>query len=429
MTLALSCWAILLAVLGWQTRAYLGAARVAGLAVCVILGLQTAVRPAIFFAGLDTPSPDAWFSGPDWPLIALALLTVSVWMALFGLAYAAAAQIRAPSVLLPRMTAPPDTGAVLTIAATLTALNLACTGALVMKAGGVAEFIVAVKVGKDLAGLYVLREIGTLAVPLLMLAGLLSPRRAWPVAALIALNFAANMLWGNRTNIALLGLAALASVHFFLRPLRLRDLAMLAALAVAGLEGLKALRLLLLTEALGTAAQADLDFWTALSASLHFNQFDALMLALRDAGELFDLTDGREALNGLLAWVPRFLWPEKDVFAVGGWFRRVYEPGVVNGWPVTVVGSWYLNFGWSGLPFGAILSGIVAARIDATYRDLRSNAFAAAIAPATAFLLLDGGTNFGLVQRYVLFVVPLAGIAFLLRTRDAVASPAVRGTP
>ena len=387
------------------------------IAICIILGMQVLVRPVLFFLGLDRPSPYAWFSGPEWDLVAQANLYATVWFLVTASTYLLLCQTDRSGFGFPRTPPQVSVRSVLLIAAALTALNAFATLFLVWQAGGVAQFVFAVKIGKKLAGFYVLREIGTLAVTLLIYALVaeagarrrgLAPRHSLLlIAGMIAVDFGINYLWGNRSNIAYMTLAGGVAFHLHVRRFRIFELVIGAVVFLTLLEGLKELRNAFVSQVTGRAAGNDFDFWLRLSASLHLNQFDALMLALRDVGERFDFRNGQDALNGLLAWVPRAIWTDKETFQVGGWFRRVYQSNTINGWPITVVGNWYINFGLIGIALGGMLSGVVAAIMDWSFSHPRHNAWAAGIGSSVSFQLLNGGVDFGFAQSYVLLVVPL----------------------
>ncbi|GHB31388.1 hypothetical protein GCM10008106_10150 [Mongoliitalea lutea] len=67
----------------------------------------------------------------------------------------------------------------------------------------------------------------------------------------------------------------------------------------------------------------------------------------------------------LVAFIPRFLWPEKPKIALGVWYAL--ELGVaieVDDWfnnsvNMTIPGQLYLDFGWIGLIIGSIFTGIL----------------------------------------------------------------------
>ncbi len=437
MLLAVGAWLICFTALASSAVINLRQVRLAGVAVCLILCILVMLRPLMFFFGLDRPSPYAWFAMESWDLMADALLLTTVWIVTITITAMSLSGHDMGRRIFPKMRVLPSPQMLVLVVVGLTLLNLACTGYLVSRAGGIPQFVFAVKIGKELKGLFVLREIGTLAVALLIYGFMLSKRSAltgapgmpkpWVFFALILVNFGVNYLWGNRFNIAIMTLSFGITYHVYIRRLSLAEILIAGLLALSALEGLKQLRNLLVSEVVGRDTGNNFDFWLRISASLHFNQFDAYLLALRDAGVMFDFREGRDAINGLLAWVPRFIWAEKETFQIGGWFRRVYEPTRVNGWPITAMGSWYVNFGYIGIVLGALVSGLVVAMMDTTYRYAPQDPWAATVGIAIPLQVLQGGVNFGFVQSYVLLVVPLFAVATFFRitaSRSQMAQPA-----
>ncbi len=399
--------------------------RPALIAVAVILGLQTVVRPLIFLLGLDLPYPQAFFDAQEWDLVTTTNTAVLGWVFCLAISYAATGQAAtAAGCLLPRVGRRGDAlarPALLIVAAAPLALALGGTALLLHRYGGFSGLIFASKVTKDLKGLFIIQEAATLAC-LLAWFGLLSSLRRgglWPFgfAAMILAALSANFAWGNRYNIAILLVVFALSWHLHVGRLGALRIMVAALLAVVAMQMLKEIRADAFSQVLAADIGAAQPFWLDLSTSLHFVEYDALMLALRDAGQLFDLRHGADFINGLVSWVPRSLLPGKETFNVGAWFRQIYQPGIVNGWPVTTIGSWYVNFGTAGILCGALLSGFVVRVFDQAYRDIRRNAWSAAMGSGLAFLMIEGGVNTGFPQRIVLLIIPLWLAALFLRLR------------
>lgn len=427
MIVALFAWAVSIACILPLTLWAIRNKRPALVAICVILAIQTHIRPMLFFLGLGQPFPGTHFAATEWMLIATACLTVAAWVVMTAASYLA---LSPASVVLGTMLpqapeqARPDLVRLAALSCAL--LALAATGYFVIREGGIGQFVYAVKIEKSLAGSFVFREIGTLAIVLCLYGLCLHARsgssgpeviprryRVFFFGLILAL-FVSNYMWGDRYNIAVLVLAIGLTWHLHIRPLRTPEIVTWGLAILIVLQALKYLRLALFEQASGLDASANEDFWLSLSVSLHFTQFDAFMLALRDAGDLFAFRGGADFWNGLISWIPRTILPDRETFNIGPWFRRIYEPTRINGWPITVIGSWYVNFGALGLPLGAMISGVVAAAIDHAYRN-GGAAWSAAMGPMIAFLMLDGGVNTGLPQRIVLLLIPLFLFALVLR--------------
>ena len=429
MTFAIMAWIVSAGLLVVAAAAFFRKGSVAGIAVCAILAVHLHVRPILFFSGLDVPFPDAFFSSEPYDLIATASLLAAAWTALFLVGYAAlASPARALAVALPQGSGAPSKQLVTTVAIASTVVAAIGTGFLVLQHGSIAQFIFASKIGKELSGTYLVRHASVLAALLCAYAiftfAVISNskgrfKRIVPVdaflffASLICINLTINYVWGNRYNIALVAFAIGLGWHYFIRPFKMTELIGGLLAFAALLQTLKYLRIFLFSQVVGHDIGAEMVFWRSVSTSLHFNQFDAFMLAIRDVGERFDFRNGADFWNGLWAWVPRPLFPEKESFHIGAWFRRIYEPTKINGWPISVVGSWYVNFGAIGVALGALLSGMVARAIDFAYANLRNSAWQAFAGPAIGFFVLNGGVDTGFVQAIFLTIVPLSLLAIL----------------
>jgi len=411
--------------------------RLTAFSLIFYLSILMLVRPVIFLLELDTPLVDgAWRD--FWPQTAWATLLGAAWLGIFGTFYYFFINTsgKLGSDFLPAGPAHPPVTAMMLISLIATSVAVIGTMALVMQEGSVARFMVNVKIGKAYAGLYWIREISTTAA-ILCLYGLLGLRagrqtlggvKSLPTGGAVFYGFLIlvclmmNYFWGNRMNIALFSFAALISMHFYVRPFRLYELVLIAVLAAATLQGLRVLRGSFVEEIKGLSNTVLTDTGVrTLSNSYHFTEFDALSLAVRDAGKLFDFRLGADFFNGLLSWLPRSLFPEKETFQIGGWFRRVYEPNKVNGWPVTVIGEWYINFWYAGIFLGAAVSALAAATFDKAYEKISTHAWHAVMAPMFGFFFFTGGVSAGTPQAVFLTIVPIGIVCFVLQSITSIA--------
>lgn len=434
---AVLIWAFYVLMLALCLRYALSAGRVALVAVVVVLTILTAFRPVIFFLGLDNPLPQSHFEQSEWTMVTIALLVMCAWLGMLMGFYALhGGTARAVSFMFPKgPVAAYDKGRKLRgiwfVIAFPAVFGVGGSLYLIAKMGGVAELVYASKVGKDLAGLFIFKEAVGLAI-LLCLFGLFASLRrgrdgrmaltaqSWLFVASVVFLMGVSYTWGGRYAMALTMLTGGVAWHLYVRSISLGQAALLGVLAMALMQALKSLRLVFFSEVTGGAASYEnTNVWADLSNSLHFVEFDALMLALRDSGVLFEFRQGQDFINGLLSWVPRFVFPEKDTFHIGGWFRRVYQPDIRNGWPVTVVGAWYINFGWIGIALGAYVSALFIRAMDTAFSAVRTNPWHATMGAGFAFFMLEGGVNTGFPQRIFLMLIPLALAAFYLRLCNA----------
>ncbi len=382
----------------------------------------------MFFLGLDQPYPNYLFQNDVWDLLSQSLIIFLVWLVFFFLSYSIFFQ-KSLSLqkVLPKV---PDNkvGLVLfTIAFITTLIGVLATGYLIDSVGSIGKFMYQVKVGKAFAGYYVIREISISGAVFSGVSLLyfekkyrMSKRRnryrkvVWLSVLLYSINLAFNYFWGNRYNIAMLLGALGIGWHFYIYKIHAFKAALLILVVASMLQTLKNLRSENFGEVLFMEIKTTQPFWTDVSLSLHMSQFDAFMLAYRDAGKVFQFRNGKDFINGLLAFIPRKLYPNKETYAVGGWFRRVYQPEKINGWPITIIGNWYVNFGLLGIFLGASISGIITAIFDSINRNLSESYWQAGVAPPIAFFVFDGGVSTGFVQKIFLNVIPVIMFAIIL---------------
>jgi oligosaccharide repeat unit polymerase len=428
MAAAVIAWAISLGILACGLVLFLRQNRPAGAAVMVILLAQIHIRPVLFFLGLDAPFPYDYFRATEWVLVATASLTTAAWMLLFIAAYYALQPVAGVfGGAFPQAPARYSATVALLCTVLVTGLGFLATAWLVLRSGGIGPFIYAVKVSKALQGMYIFRELSVLAAILslfLLVAhfsptrrhkGTLRPELTLLLCALFVVNLAVNYAWGNRYNIALLLFASALAWHVHVHRINpVRALALVLVIA-ALLQSLKYLRGNLVFDTLGRSYESNQSFWLDVSTSLHLNQFDAFMLALRDAGSRFEFRFGADFWNGLVSWVPRSILPERETYHIGRWFRKVYYPEIENGWPITVIGGWFVNFGPAGIPLGAMASALVAGAMDRAYRAARRDPWAAVAGAVIPFLMLDGGLGTGFPQAVFMLLIPLWLFTLALR--------------
>ncbi len=80
--------------------------------------------------------------------------------------------------------------------------------------------------------------------------------------------------------------------------------------------------------------------------------------------------DGKASEPLVAALIPRFLWPDKPIIALGAWFAleigTAYKNDggrVNNSINMTIPGELYLDFGWPGLVIGSLLVGLFIAML------------------------------------------------------------------
>jgi oligosaccharide repeat unit polymerase len=426
MLLAIIAWVTGVSVLMFMLRLFVKRSNITAATALIALFLQIFIRPMMFFCGLDMPYPYEFFGGHDWELVTVGILFATVWIVLFSVIHLIFLRPLIPfGPLLPQAHVQINSKVLFAAAVFTTFLGVILTGNFVLNAKSISNFMFQVKVEKAFVGLYVIREISVIGAIFSILAILYYEKNVrilnkkkrimvYLTVTLFVLNLAFNYFWGNRYNIAMLFISLGIGWHFYIKRIKLFRLIVIIIALASVLQGLKIVRNEAFSNAIGSDIKISHSFWLSISTSLHFSEFDAFILAYRDAGDRFPFREGKDFINGLLAWIPRKFYPKKETYCMGGWFRRVYEPEKVNGWPATTIGSWYVNFGIFGIVFGSILSGVIASLFDASYRIVKKSYWQAAIAPSLAFLMFDGGVDTGFVQNIVTVIMPLYLLSLVL---------------
>ena len=421
-------WSLLVLVFGYAVRESFRGRYYTLLFNLVIMAVLTLVRPVMFFLGMDTPHPGYAFPGEFWGITAVTLTAVLVWTLTLHLGNVAS-QGSGESLtwLFPSPGIVCDRRRLIFLVVLVFVISSATNFWIVSRYSSIGAFMLQVKHGKALAGFYVLRETATLSA-VLSFYGILTlmedrnRRRpgVWILGGMVAVSLFWIYLWGNRMNIALILMSMLFSWHLYVQKFNLVKAAVVVALGVGLMLLLRYIREILFVQVTGVSHKAldTMSFIRGLSLSLHFAEFDALMLCLKDAGSIIPFREGSDFIHGLTAWIPRQLWPDKpETHFIGGWLRQVYEPQTRNGWPPTVIGSWFLNFGWVGIGLGALVAGTLFRALSLRYADLTRNAFSAAFLPFFSVFLFWGGMNTNFFQSYVLYVVPVFLLSLALRVR------------
>lgn len=114
---------------------------------------------------------------------------------------------------------------------------------------------------------------------------------------------------------------------------------------------------------------------------------------------------GREYITGMVALIPRFIWPDKPIsfdYFLKDELGRVFDGG---GLPSTIIGSLYINFGIFGVIFIMFLIGALYSILYKTYR-----ASSIIHAPALCFLMysiMNPSQLFSAINYFLAFYLPI----------------------
>jgi hypothetical protein len=153
-----------------------------------------------------------------------------------------------------------------------------------------------------------------------------------------------------------------------------------------------------------------------LSVATNSVYYDAYLLAVRDWPGRHRYRGGTDIYNGAVGVIPRAIWAGKPkIVAPGAWFRRVYEPENVNGWPMGSAGVWYLNFGPVGLVIGGLITGVMVGAAARAMPDTRTNTLAFVMAVAIGFWVIGDGVDGQFVAKWAQWVLPMIFLIPLMK--------------
>lgn len=396
-------------------------------------GLFYAFRPALFVLGLDEPFPEALFDGPrTMELVTRTTLGLSLFLVLALVGIAAVTSSRSRGFGPFFVDREIDLRRAAVVVAVLTAAGALISAYLLVRFGGVGGMIAAAKQDKALAGMYILRAlpaVGAVVATATFIDGRSRPDVSrvlvWLSLAAAVLDAFFVFLWGSRSVLVIVGATlilglrrrgswGLGGPHGQRTVLRL----VLAGLLVIGVAS--GLRIARDTLTRGEVQDVYADSTTARQASLATNSilYDAAMLSFRDWPAKYEYRDGEDFAAGAVGVVPRVLWEDKPAPIVPGkWFRQVYEPGKINGWPMGAGALWYLNFGWWGLVGGGLLSGLALGSVARAQRRRPANGFNTAVGVVVGVYVLGLGWDSETILRSVIWLVPLGLVAMYVTPR------------
>lgn len=395
-----------------------------------IFALFQFTRAALMSLGIDTPFPDYLF-GEYWHLIAWAQILGVLWLISFAAGYLTLQRISDKITwVFPYVRPKPNPRSVMLLNAAITIGAATVAIWLLSRFGSFGLVQHAVKAEKQLAGLYAFRQFASIGafssaaalVYFLFGGGRQHPqfnRLYLPLTIIFLLtNLTCGYLWAARgPTVFTLGFLFL-SFHIY-RNKGIMSLVGGVVLLFGAVFSLRIMRDIMITgEILGTIS--DSHPIRAITLASNMQEFDALMLLLRDWSDFLKLRWGEDFYNGIVGVIPRMIWPEKpEVIAPGRWFRLFYQPSIINGWPFTVVGEWFINFWYAGVAVGGALSAVVLRAVQTRYRDFRSNPYSLCLTVIYGVSVFGSGIETRWAGSYILWSIPWFGIALFLNATTA----------
>lgn len=404
---------------------------------CVSFLLFYGFRAVVVAAGVDPLYPDYLFGANSAMLAGRTNLLLCLFLGgvIGGLTLSSRIGLRLPRWMFPDIVSHPKGSRYFSVVVVLTAVSTVITLVLLARYDGFSGVVQASKYDRDLTGTNILRVFPSIG-SLVAVASALDVARRYRgrftagqrqrlvvsvVCAVLDGYFV--FVWGQRSILAIVVFGLIAGLVAFRpspRGSRASSLRIWGGIAVAVIVcvvtvvGLRFLR--------DTAATGDLSpnlknetLIRQFSVASNSTSYDALVLARRDWPSTFEFRGGQDFAAGVGAAVPRFLLPDKPTsISTGAWFRRVYEPDTVNGWPPGAVGEWYLNFGVLGVGFGGVLSGVVLGMLRFALRSSREHPLAFVTSAVVALQVIQLGVGIETPLEWVRWCIPLVIVSAVL---------------
>ncbi|MCB0981037.1 MAG: oligosaccharide repeat unit polymerase [Acidimicrobiaceae bacterium] len=397
--------------------------------VAAYLGLQLVVRPLLLLTGLDTPNlPDPNATQSTDRLIEGALLIAAVWIVALTVGATLVAG-RRPAGTTPRPAAGQAAGAGRPASTTLLAVSDRATRRAILPLAGVAIAGTAVLIARhggyfQLAGAVKLAKVQVPSIVRFcaLWAAVLGaavatvdavhrrPGRGLGAATVATGAAIASYAWGAR-DAMIFPLITVTATWLWLRaPRRLspRTVRRLLGVIVVVLAVAFGLRLVRDDRTLGSLDRLDsMSLTRRASVSVNATMFDALMVVRSHWPEQADYV-------GLRYFAPGA--PEGATVGRGGeatnfnvLVARVSDPSRNNGTPATAAGDWFAAFGYTGVVFGGILSGMLISLLEWWRRRAgrSSIAFASGVATVLTFSLMSTGVRADSLDRAPAVLSPL----------------------
>lgn len=399
------------------------------LVMCLFYGF----RPLLFLLGLDTPYPTELFFPAELPSLlvkTMLALSVYVFMATVGIGAVLRSGSKGFGPFFTRDEV--DLRRALRVTLVLTAIGTVVSAYLVARFGGIGGVIVAAKYDKVLAGLYVLRSISAVGAVLGITTFIDFRRQGHPSRWLTLLPLLCGLanafyvfMWGSRGVLVAVGATIILGLQ---RPRRRsgtsRQKVLVRLLAAVLLVVVAASAMRMVRDSLShgevQANYAASSVWRQASVGTNSIYFDAAMLSFRDWPSAHPFRNGEDFTNGLLGVVPRAVWKDKpDAIPPGRWFRQVYEPRKLNGWPMGAAALWYLDFGWAGLPVGGLVSGLAIGLLAAAQRRRPATGFNTGVAVIATVFVLPLGWDNQTPMKFVIWLVPMWLLSYYVAPRRA----------
>jgi oligosaccharide repeat unit polymerase len=394
-------------------------------------------RPLIFIFGLDTPFPDYLFGNYWVQVIQGSVMSTLYFCAMILGAYLARGPMLVLGRAFPAVDILPKPRVALYASLLFSGIALMITLTLLATYGSFGGIMYANKVQKAFAGSHFLKHFGSQAVFFSIITYLLCVHykrmgvqiSSWisPLAlAGVVIGILSTYAWGTRWDTAL-GLFALAIGWMCYRGrFSYSRLFSFAFVLTLFLVGLRFMRDIATAGRIHTLDNTGGDFFRTIAISTHGTYFDAFMLLIRDVGYTIPLRWGQDFYYGLLGVVPRALWsgkpPGNEIFP-GAWFRKVYQPEMINGWPFTTPGEWYVNFGFLGMLLGGFLGGILYRTLQTRSGDVQANPIVLVFSIIYSGLMFHHGINVTWAITYVYWVPAMFIYLFVLRLFGSVQFP------
>lgn len=381
----------------------------------VLFCFFTPVRAIILALGWDTMFPDKMQQDVS-EILPFVLLLAHLWLIVFVATFATCRRLAPIGAAF----LPPPAGAdrIPRLNSVNLILLLLCgltTAYIASRAGGVMAMPNFLKQERQGAGLYALRQFGSLGLftsGACFLYSLKQKNLSGFNLALMIVFCGLTFLWGGREVIAAFMLFVISGLSLYAKVSR-STIISICGISLFVLVAMSYWRAEMISS--GLVENQRKPIVRRVAVSMHMIRMDAMVLSYSHFQKTGTFRNGEDFKNGFIEAVPRVLWSGKpEVSKFGHALRLNFDRNAKNGWPVDTFAIWYINFGVIGVAIGAFLSGLLVSAVEYRFQDLDVNPLSLAVTVILSIEVFQGGFCAGWPSAYVLWVVPWAVIMFVI---------------
>ncbi|VBB09403.1 Hypothetical protein LUCI_4693 [Lucifera butyrica] len=272
----------------------------------------------------------------------------------------------AVSRALPRLNSEWDSNKAIVLLPFLLVIAILSFYSLVQMSGGLSNYILNKQEALTEGGTtYLMSGTSLIGMSLIIMQIIFCKYRKWKwvAIALVPLVLGQAILSGSKGVLFQPVLSAFIVFHYLRRPVKFRYLLALVLAFVIITPFINIYRNATEVGQISKGTEIFADFDRAeFSIMGRFHALDAFIYIIKDTPAVMDYQLGGTVLPIFVAWIPRFLWPDKPVISFGKVFGETYFGNIYSGTGTapspTIIGDGYINLHVAGVILVAFFGGV-----------------------------------------------------------------------